>query len=666
MSESDDSICDSPIPSEVQILQTSNDRLQRENSQLRDDLLSATERANRLTETIRTLTIESRSTQEENEDMKQRLALVEQMRSDAAAAVVSTQQEEAMIRLQAVSELKQVIAARTHEVETLKSELSIAREEGRRHAEDAFTSQGRLNDIISRSSIAFNVPLNSLDELFAFLDTTPRETAQRSLDDQLAQERESVLVHHVRRLKSKLRTAKRELFAESEIIAGLQSDAEVQKAECEREIVGLSREVKSLRKLHERKAFRAEIEARNAQLSQPLPRLFLCRLPPTSIAPVKRENSATDKFRQKLRVKKVQIRGLLEQEAALRDEISRLNHRNSDLESEVSSLSDRVRTSDIAYSDSQQQLSFLRSTLEPNRRENRHESQLKRAKRRAETASQSVEAYRHQVEDLTQSLQKAQDRIIQLTFQLQKVHAEERSPPPPATVITKIESAPPPDLQRIGYRDVHTDEVPPECEPDLRQIAGNESLQCASKMRATIRVLCGYYQPLLSDLQSRLSASEETLAKMRAAFTDFIPKLSILLTNQRIQLDEFIEKPKAKVTLLNALKMACQPCQALGHPLKLDEPRTAHRTSTRAAKIRDFSSTPVGSEFTIQHPSHRHFQREPIEDLPSDIGAVTRLHREVDHSNEYEEVIAQLKKRCADQRQTIHRLSRQISSAVPT
>jgi chromosome segregation ATPase len=667
---SDDSGADCRAASE---LRAANQRLQSENARFARELAAANESTARATETVRKLQAECAVLKQENDDLASRLAIADRLRADSAAAAATAQQEDRLLRLNEIDELEGHLTAANQKKQALEAELSATRKRLDQTVSELTSIKSQTAALLKLASQAFNEKFEFLDIFSAFIAARPHFDAQRELEAARLKSQEQIQKKRYRSQKAALRSARIEIERLERNVADLESSFRDQNNALKVQLTEKSKELKSLRKSHERELSRIETQARNAELLRTRKtRLFVYRAPTINIAtPVPVGPALVDKLRDKLKLRSVEIRDLQQRNDSLSTDKAILTQRVGDLELDIRSLNVQLTAAQTQNSEAAKQLTFLRSTLDHSK-EKSLTRKLKSERQRVESAEQALANQRQQVHDLGVSLQNAQEKNRLLANEIQDLRSQLESP-------AVIERREPPDP--ISFINCAVSGFPKGLESEARRILNSPDLQNSSKVKALVGLLCSFYEKQLATISSELT---EKNLEFTAVFADFIPSLTLLFLKRSISLEAFMSDPQSKHKLLSAMRLVCNSAASVPQiQTELQGVMNTNQALTsKLHKCKRKLRNQNAPEGLIRCSGEMQSLQDRIEELEGMVRGLTNERNRLEQALEaqraeyleklqaaksgslggYEEIVAQLKHTCAEQRETIRSLSRQIGA----
>jgi hypothetical protein len=275
-----------------------------------------------------------------------------------------------------------------------------------------------------------------------------------------------------------------------------------------------------------------------------------------------------------------------------------------------------------------------------------------------------------QIAELGAALRSAQERIASQRAEMARVEA--------VPVAAEPREAP----DAVFFSDCAGD-LPAAVEPDLRRILNTPGMRNATKLRSVVRILRAFYQKQIDALNSELS---EKVVGFTAAFADFVQSCGMALLKREVCMDDFVADPGIKAKMLAALRTVC------GHAASVYEMEKRvsdleERNQSLTDKLRKYKRQVEDREADnelIRYSSEIEGMQARIIELENEVRQLTAERNRLQQAMEgqrrefleklqaakssslgsYEEIIAQLKQRCGEQRETIRKLARQIGATA--
>jgi uncharacterized coiled-coil protein SlyX len=570
---------------------------------------------------------------------------------------------------------------RAREVGDLRCALSAANEkvESMRRQNARTASQASaLRDVLSGASQCFGVAFASADELLTFIAARPHFEAQQRLEVGQLKDREGALRRKMKRRKEALMSADAEIARLKSGIEAANNDAIGRAHNFESEMAGMNREMRALKKLHDRQIVRLQAEARIAETArQRKPKFLLYREPAIAIAPTKPPDSGLqDRLRDRVRIQKVTIRDLRKRNEVFAAETKKLRQSVSDSETKTQFVNAQLNAAHLRAAEVEKQLDVLRDTSWCASKLKVFQKRLRLAERRRVLAEQAVQVQQQTIRELNEALASSQDQLSRHASEMRRLSCDQTPP---------IESCPrEPIRDSISFSDFRCiSQLPDELFPELNEIMANSSLANFSKFLSVLELLCSFYARKISELEGTRARSIERVDQIATVVGDFLASCGSLLLSQPLSIDEFLTNPKLKSRLIAGLRTACHSLAALEQQIATleaanDRLLTKVRTLNRRLRRQDRSGELLRCSARLQT------QREQINELEA---AAQRLAAEkrglqealqtqrrqfvaelqaakADSIGDCEKIIDQLRRRCGEQRETIQSLSQQLAASA--
>lgn len=385
---------------EIKELRESNEHLRMEIDKLLEDQTSGEGREANLNSMLQKAQLEVRKSEKETADLRVRLGIIEDMRTEAQRTAASAAYEQQSIHHQQLAEMEEKSADLVREHDKLKKNVTEMKKGFERTSGEAFQYKTQISQILVQSEETFKCKFTCVDELMTFLVSKPLIDAQKETQVVAIRRNEEKLRARVARQKTMIGELKAEAERLNAHVADMEEVFRTKHAVQAKAIETAEREVAKMQKSGDRRMLRIRNELETVKRDgRPRPRMFIYREPAINIAPKKTEvrDSVINKLEHKLANTKSLMKTVMHENGKQRDENGRLRMRIVKLEALVADLRLQKETVDMSMDEMNAQVRFLQHQ----RSEERDMAgKLRKTRNKLITERQTVDNLRRNVSDL--------------------------------------------------------------------------------------------------------------------------------------------------------------------------------------------------------------------------------------------------------------------------
>ena len=660
-----------------------NEELQRENNRLRDDLIAANAREDELRLQIQNLQIELTTKNQELEDLKGRLQIVDSIRSESEQTAQSALDEERFFHHQQMTKLKQELAnlAEKHqksneEVASLKKELESAQK-------DAFAGKTQLENVLAKTSAAFSVNFGTIDEALAFVVARPHFEAQTSAELEKMKARVDKFKRKLKLQVGVIRESADEIKRLKAEKARLEMESTRTSKMFERELSRAEKEIDSIQRSNKRRMARMMENMKTVEsITRIEPNMVVYRSPPVSVVPSKMEvdEEKQERVKDKLHNARARVSELESENKKWTKQNNELAQRIKELEAQNANLEMQRKCVEVNLNEANSQLQLLRETAQKSN-EKKLWAKLKAARSRIGTDTATIEGLQKSIADMSVQIQELETKLAEEKVQATRMSLESKNQFEEKQVVVEPVA---PVKEEITFRDCRVDGIPKEIEGDLVRILENQQMQASAKMKGVLQTVLSYDKRLLEDSEKAQTRARTELTCVNDSLTGFLSDVAQVVLGRQIDTKEFVDQASVRNELAGTIKATCEQaghidkcCQriealkAKNHKLtgklqkyhrKLIESDCSSQIEKLASQIKDMRQTIANLEAQVSDLTmQRNGLQEAIEAQQKEFLEKIQVAR-TESLADYEAIINKLKARCSEQQATIQTISRQVST----